>query len=229
MKKNLLLLHGALGSKEQLNELEKKLFSDFRIYKMNFSGHGGEKIPDVQFSIKLFSNELVKFISENNLQGIDIFGYSMGGYIALHASLNNPGLINKIFTIATKFDWNEETSKKEAGMLNSDKIEGKIPAFAEQLKQRHSPQDWKQVLNKTAEMMLNLGKNPELKESDFAKISNEVLISVGDKDNMVSIEETKNASKKIPNARFLLFENTPHPIEKISTDLLADKIKKFFI
>ncbi|HEX2787267.1 MAG TPA: alpha/beta fold hydrolase [Ignavibacteria bacterium] len=230
MKKNLLLLHGALGSKEQLTELEEKLSSDFKIYKMNFSGHGGENFPDEPFSIKLFSDELVKFINENNLQGIDVFGYSMGGYVALHAALNNAGtgLINKIFTTATKFDWNEETSKKEAGMLNPEKIEEKIPAFAEQLKQRHAPQDWKQVLNKTEEMMLNLGKNPELKESDFEKIQNEVLISVGDKDNMVSIQETKNTSEKIPNAKFLLLENTPHPIEKISVDLLSGEIKKFF-
>lgn len=227
--KNLLLLHGALGSKEQLNELEQKLSGDFKIYKMNFTGHGGEEIPGDPFSIKLFSDQLVKFINENNLKGIDIFGYSMGGYVALYTALHNPGLINKIFTTATKFDWNEETSKKEAGMLNSAKIEEKVPAFAEQLKNRHSPQDWKEVLNKTAEMMLNLGKDPELKESDFERIENEVLISVGDKDNMVSIEETKNASEKIPNAKFLLLENTPHPIEKIPVDMLAGEIREFFI
>lgn len=226
--KNLLLLHGALGSKEQLNEFEKKLSNDFKIYKMNFSGHGGEKIFDAPFSIKLFSDELVEFINENNLQGIDIFGYSMGGYVALYTALNNPSLINKIFTTATKFDWNEETSKKEARMLNPEKIEEKIPAFAEQLKQRHSPEDWKTVINKTAEMMINLGKNPELKESDFEKIQNEVLISVGDRDNMVTVEETKSASEKIPNAKFLFLENTQHPIEKISVDLLAGEIRKFF-
>jgi esterase/lipase len=227
--KNLLLLHGALGSKEQLNELEQKLSTDFKIYKMNFSGHGGENFSDAPFSIKLFSNQIVKFINENSLMGIDVFGYSMGGYVALYAALNNPDLINKIFTTATKFDWNEETSKKEAGMLNPEKIEEKIPAFAEQLRNRHSPQDWKLVLNKTAEMMINLGKNPELRETDFEKIQNEVLVSVGDKDNMVTVEETKNVSEKIPNAKFLLLENTPHPIEKISADLLASEIKKFFL
>lgn len=226
--KKLLLLHGAIGAARQFDKLKEELRNEFEIYTMNFSGHGGEKIPDEKFSIGLFADDVIKFIDENNLQGIDVYGYSMGGYVALYIASKDKNKIGKIFTTATKFEWNEETSVKESKMLNPAKIEEKIPAFAKALEKRHSPADWKAVLNKTAEMMVELGKKPLLTDYVLEKIENEVLVSVGDKDTMVSLEETANAAGRLKNGKLFIFADTEHPIEKIDSKKLSQEIKKFF-
>ena len=171
---------------------------------------------------------LLYFIDKSRLDGINVYGYSMGGYVALYIARHYPGKINKIFTTATKFDWNDESSIKESRLLNPEKIEEKIPKFAEELKHRHSPEDWKIVLNKTAEMMINLGKNPLLKDEDLHRIENKVRVSVGDRDSMVSIEETKEVYKKLKNGSLLVLPDTPHPIEKISLDRLTYEIVNYF-
>lgn len=224
----LLMLHGAIGSSSQLEPLAEKLKDSFQIYLWNFTGHGGKDIPSEKFSIKMFAEDVLYFIDKNKLSGIDVYGYSMGGYVALYIARHFPGKIKRIFTTATKFNWSPESSLKESKLLNPDKILEKIPAFAGELKNRHSPQDWKVVLNKTSEMMMDLGIEPELKTSDLELIENEVLLSVGDKDNMVSIEETVDVYRKLKNGSLLVIPDTPHPIEKINSERLISEIKNFF-
>jgi pimeloyl-ACP methyl ester carboxylesterase len=224
----LLLLHGAIGSSVQLEPLAERLKDSYSTYLLNFSGHGGKPITEAPYSIEMFADDVIYLIDKNRFEGLNIFGYSMGGYVALYIARHFPNKINKIFTIATKFNWDEETSAKESKLLNPEKIEEKIPDFAGQLLKRHSPEDWKLVLKKTAEMMLNLGKNKALKDEDLSLIENEVLVSAGDRDNMVSIEETVGAFRKLKNGRLLILPDTPHPIERIRVDMLLNEIKYFF-
>lgn len=225
--KKLLFLHGAIGSSVQLETLAYRFGETYKVYLYNFSGHGGKKIPQ-QFSIELFAYELNTFINKNKLKHINIFGYSMGGYIALYMSRHYPETINKIFTIGTKFKWNEEISMKESRLLNPEKIIEKVPRFAEELSKRHAPEDWKKVLNKTSEMMINLGKNNSIKDTDFGLIENEVMVCVGDRDNMVTIEETADVYRKLKNGKLMVIPGTPHPIEQISVERLVYEIKNFF-
>lgn len=225
---NLLMLHGAIGSSTQLEPLANELNKDFRIYLLNFSGHGGKKIPDENFSIELFADDVLYFIEKNKLSGIDVYGYSMGGYTALYIARHFPERINKIFTTAAKFNWTEENSIRESKLLNPEKIIEKIPGFAEELSKRHFPEDWKKILRKTADMMINLGKNNLLKLEDFPKIENDVKVSVGDRDNMVTLEETAEVYRRLKKGQLLILPDTPHPIEKISPQRLAFEIRNFF-
>jgi len=222
------MLHGAIGSSVQLEPLAEKLKNDFDIYLLNFTGHGGKPLPEDPFSIEMFADDVTYFIKKNKLEGINVYGYSMGGYVALYIARHYPEFINKIFTTATKFNWNEESSIKESVLLNAERIQEKIPKFAEQLSIRHSPEDWRIVLKKTADMMISLGKNKTLKDEDYQFIENEVLVSAGDRDSMVSIEETVEAYRKLKNGKLLILPGTQHPIEKVDTERLSGEIKMFF-
>lgn len=145
-------------------------------------------------------------------------------YLAKH----HPALVNNIATLATKFEWSESIAAKEVKMLQPDVIEQKLPAFAETLKQRHAPQDWKQVLHTTAEMLLQMGKDNPLKPEDYHDIQHQILVMLGDKDKMVSLEETEAVAKALPNAAFKILNDTPHPIEQVNTTILAELLTSFF-
>jgi pimeloyl-ACP methyl ester carboxylesterase len=225
---NLLLLHGALGAKLQYKEIKEILRKSFSLYSINFSGHGGKLIPDEPFSIELFAEDVLKWMDLNNIDKIDIFGYSMGGYIALYIAKNHPKKIGKVFTLATKFEWNEEISSREVKMLDASKVKEKIPKFAEELALRHSPQSWEKVMAKTAEMMINLGKKNTLSIHDYSQIENEVMAAVGDRDKMVTIEETTAVYRKLKNGRLLVLPDTPHPLEQVNVERLVYEIKRFF-
>jgi pimeloyl-ACP methyl ester carboxylesterase len=222
----LVLLHGALGSKEQLEELAYLLKENYQVYTFNFSGHGDQ--PSIEpFSNDLFSENIYQFLSENKIEKCHLFGYSMGGYVALYFANKYPDKVGKIITLATKFNWTPESAAKEIKMLNPNIIEEKVPKFAAVLKARHVANDWKMVLNKTADMMLGLGNGNALTEDDLSQIINEIIISVGDSDKMVAVDESIWAVKNLPNGELKVLEDVEHPIEKIDMSKLREMIVNF--
>lgn len=224
---DLLLLHGAIGAKSQFDGLGKALEGRYKIHTINFSGHGGVAMSE-EFSIEQFADDVLTYLDANSISQIDIFGYSMGGYVALYLAKINPQRIGNIFTLATKFEWTPQIAERETKMLNADKIAEKIPAFAKELENRHKPNDWKIVLSQTAQMMIGLGNCNSLSSDDFKNIQNRVRVAIGDKDIMVTLEETIAVYRNLPQATLVVFANTQHPIEKVSVERLSGELKDFF-
>ncbi len=224
---HLILLHGAIGAKDQLYPLTIPLKHHYTIHTLNFSGHGGNSIPDDRFSIELFAKDVLRYMQQQNIENLSIFGYSMGGYVAMWLAKNYPEKINKLITLATKFYWDEIIATKEIKMLNAEAIEQKIPAFANQLKQRHAPNDWKLVMQKAAEMLMNLGVNNTLKTEEYSSVAAPCLLLLGDCDKMVTLDETVAVYKQLPNAQLGVLPNTPHPIEQVNVDMLVYMMQRF--
>lgn len=221
--KNLILLHGALGSKSQFESLSARLSQSFAVHRLNFPGHGGEAPDD--FSIAGFSKSVLKFMDENQIDSAFVFGYSLGGYVALHLAVENPARIAGVFTLATKLEWSPLIAERETRMLDPKKMLEKVPAFAEELRRRHSPGDWVSLTEQTAELMRNLGDSPAI---DFSKVQCKVRYGVGDRDAMVSIGETHNAFLLTAGSSLVVFPGTFHPIEKVSESRLEYELNNFF-
>jgi pimeloyl-ACP methyl ester carboxylesterase len=222
----ILLLHGALGSSKNFDLLVPLLQNNFEVHALTFEGHGGKTIPNHDFTMEGFANEVLEYLDQNKIDKISIFGYSMGGYVGLYLAKHFPERITKLYTLATKINWTVDGAIKEASMLNPIIIKEKVPKFALALEQLHR-ENWEALMQKTAQMMLQLGEKPTLKEEDFEQITIPVLISVGDNDVMVTMEETEKAFQKMPNAQLYIMPNTIHPIEKVDVEELANQIKRF--
>jgi esterase/lipase len=227
--KTIILLHGAIGANDQLEPLAKELIQQgFQVFSFNFSGHG--KMPfQNKFSIEQFATELEQFIATQQLEKPNVFGYSMGGYVALYLAHKQPTLLGNIITLGTKFEWTPEIAQKETKMLDAKTILEKVPKFAEDLKTRHG-NDWELLLSKTADMMIGLGNKNALALNDYGTIENKVLIGLADKDSMVSLAETTAVYKQLKNGTMYMLPNTKHPIETVNVSSLAkiinDLIKK---
>jgi len=224
-----LLLHGALGSSAQFTPLKQLLERAGReTFLLNFSGHGGTSFSS-DFSIPSFAEEIVNFIRERKLSDVHIFGYSMGGYAAMFAAHLNPENISKIITLGTKFDWNPQTAEHETKKLNAEKIAQKVPAFAEVLRERHAPNDWKLLVTKTADLMLSLGNAPLLVDDILNSLQQDILICLGDADDMADPHYSKRVSEVLPRGHFKLLENTPHLIEKVNQEMLYHVIQDHWV
>ncbi|WP_439880766.1 alpha/beta fold hydrolase [Pontibacter sp. MBLB2868] len=224
---NLLLLHGALGSAATLDALKKELQAQYNVFTLDFSGHGGRPLPEVPLTMDLFAGDILKLLEQEGLKQVHIFGYSMGGYAALHFALHHPESVKSIFTLATKFAWSAEAAAHETKLLDPDKIEQKVPHFARSLAERHAPQDWKKVMHQTAALMRQLGDAPALHEQNLLGLGLPVQVAIGDHDTMVSIEETIWAYRLLPSASLLVLPNTKHPLELVPTARLAYEISQF--
>lgn len=210
-----ILLHGALGAKTQMAPIAAALEQQHReIHAINFSGHNGEPFSAEGFGIEIFAADVLAFLNKHNLPKVDVFGYSMGGYVALWLAHLHPERFNRIITLGTKFDWDAASAERETRKLNPDKIIEKVPAFARVLEMRHKPADWKTLMQKTSQMMLRLGAEPLLTESILKSIMIPVDIYLGDLDDMADRAYSERMAALLPRGRFFLLPDTPHPIEK---------------
>jgi len=224
---HILLLHGAIGAKDQMEQLTGFLKENYIVHAFNFRGHGGKNFPGNGFSIPDFADDVLAYLQQNKIESANIFGYSMGGYVAMYIAKYHPQFVNKVITLATKFYWDNEVAAKEVKMLQASTILEKLPAFAVQLEQRHSPNDWKLVLEYTKDMLLQLGKNNVLDVEDYKNISTPCLLLLGEKDKMITQEETVAVKKALVNSEFKLLTGMPHPIEQVDPGVIAALIIDF--
>ena len=225
---DLLLLHGALGSADQYADLLPMLVNSTGIHTLDFEGHGHAAPRNRPFKSEYFVKNILDYMAEKGLAMVDIFGYSMGGHIGLCLARKHPERVRRIFTFATKFNWTPDTAKKEASYLGPDLIARKAPEFARALEARHGADRWKDVLKKTKEMTLCQGSEKTLTDQDFQQISQQVRLSMGDRDKMVSLEETIRIFRLLPHAQLQIFPSTPHLIEQTSAKMLANAMASFF-
>src|SRR3954468_4313950 len=145
----IILLHGALGSASDLMPLAAALKeAGANVHSLTFSGHGAEAFKS-SFGIEQFSQELESLIHALNGTDVTVFGYSMGGFVALHLAAKQPGIIKNIITLVTKFNWSKEAVEKETALLKPDVMLQKIPAYAKSLEDKHGSR-WNETVTRTA-------------------------------------------------------------------------------
>jgi len=226
-KENLLLLHGAIGCCDQFNSLTGPLSASAKTHAFNFTGHGGNPFQGNDFSIAGFAGEVIAEMNSRNIEKTAVFGYSMGGYAGIFLAYHYPERIKCVMTLATKFNWDERIAEKETKLLDPETIGNKLPAFAEELRLRHAPNNWKELLNRTAMMLKEMGRDNPLKPEMLNQVKQPVLLMVGDRDKMVSLEETMDTYRLLPNARLSVLPGTPHPLEKVDPARLLFEITEF--
>lgn len=214
-KPTILFLHGALGVAADMQPL-MGLMSEkgYRTLSFNFSGHGAGSGQPEEFRIELFAKDLDKYIKQHQLKDLIIFGYSMGGYVALFHKANfEDSPINMIFCYGTKFNWSENSVTRELPMLNPEHLEAKFPSYAAILKEKHADR-WKILLKSTAHMMQNLERIDGLTREDLSDLDIPVILMLGDQDRMVTSEETNLTCSWLHHCQVKTLSHSKHEIEK---------------
>lgn len=221
--RDLILLHGALGSAREFEQVKELLSGLFQIHTLDFNGHGENEEESV-FYIDGFSDDLRKFIEKKGLMQPFVFGYSMGGYVALYHENRYPNSFSGILTLGTKFNWTPESSVQEASILDPVIVMQKVPQYASYLETIHYDR-WEENMIKTKELMLKLGSAPELNDSMLGQINIPVTIGRGTLDKMVSREESEHVAHALPNGIYVELDEVKHPIHQIDPIRIVDFIR----
>lgn len=221
----IIFLHDALGVSRDLAPLMGLMHEKgYTTLSFNFAGHGvGAQAPE-EFRIDFFARELESFIKQHQLVNPIVFGYSMGGYVALYHKANyEDSPISQIITYGTKFNWSEKAVARELPMLDPVHLQEKFPQFANTLKEKHG-ETWKHILRSTAHMMQNLEKLDGLTKSDLHDVTIPVTLILGDQDRMVSTEETTLTASWLKHAQFKTLAHSKHELERSNLKELSEII-----
>jgi pimeloyl-ACP methyl ester carboxylesterase len=217
-----ILLHGALADAGQLATIDALLASrGCQTLALTFPGHGKEASLSTTFSVDEFVTYVLRQMDERSIESARFFGYSMGGFVAAQLALRAPDRVKSIVTLGTKWHWSPEIAERETAMLRPDIIEEKVPKYAAQLRAIHGEENWKHVLSLTAGLMRELGRTNPLTPDRLAEIQCPVTVLLGEKDQMVTREESEVAAVAIPHGQFHLLPDTPHPLERANPEVIV--------
>lgn len=225
---HLLLLHGALGHPGYFDFIKKNLAGRFVIHTPAFEGHAGTDLQVQKLTMDTYVHQIREYCDRHALESVSIFGYSMGGYAGLCYAALLPDRVDALMTLATKMNWSPEIAEREVKMLHPATIKEKVPKFADYLGSIHGTSRWEKLVHAVAGLLTDLGSKPPLDDTAYSAITARTQIMVGDQDNMVSIHETLEASRKIRGANLAVLPDTVHPFEKINRELILRLMEDFY-
>ena len=221
---NLLLLHGALGSKRQLEPLQKRIGG----VAIDLAGHGGREIPADGLDFDHFLADIDQTFTTAKWQSVRLFGYSMGGYAALLYAARHPERVESVVTVGTKLFWTDEGLQKELRRLDPDAMVAKVPAFVELLAETHGRERWRGLVNAIAQSMSKLAAAPLLTPEVCARIQCQVLLCVGDGDTTAVPHDTRVFASGLQHANVHVLHDTRHPFEEVDLDALEKVLEGFW-
>ncbi len=205
-KSPIVLLHGWNQNIEMMRPFASFFSKNHRVIMIDLPGFGASQVPPFEYSIydyALLINELLQKLKVTNPI---IIGHSFGGKIALlYASIYE---VDKLIILASPYRKVLKPSSKKIKILRLLKKVPILKPFEEFAKQRIGTANYRTATPLMRNIFVNY-LNFDL-SCDLWKIEAQTLLIWGDADEVVSINEGRELSKKIENARLVEIKNATH-------------------
>jgi len=220
------LLHGALGSRSQFAPLASALESRCAPHAFDFLGHGGSTLTG-PLTVERLVEQTADYVRTHGLAPVALFGYSLGGYVALQLAATQPELVRAVATLGTKLEWEPKVAERMVGLMDPAAMAARVPKFAAALQLAHSAMGWERVCAETRDMLTSLGERPLLTRGAYAGIAQPVRLMIGDRDDTLTLEETVAAYGLLPRGELEVLPATGHPIARVDVERLSTSLASF--
>ena len=207
----LLLLPGLLGSiSSQWRNFVKPLANEFAVVMMDLRGHGRSENKAPSLHPDRMLHDVVSLLDFLEVPRLHVAGYDFGGYLGMMLALHQPRRVQSLIMHATKFYWTEDAAKKMRAQLDPSKMAETVPAYADQLAQEHGGGRWRELVRQSADLIAYLAQKG-LTENMAAQTQCSTLISLGDRDELVSLAEAQRLSRVMRRGGLFVLPGVRHP------------------
>ncbi|MFZ0545343.1 MAG: alpha/beta hydrolase [Candidatus Promineifilaceae bacterium] len=211
----LILLPGMLGSiGTQWRNFISPLSRSYRVVLMDLRGHGRSENKASWLNPERMMKDILGLADYLHADTFHIAGYSLGGYLGLMLALNHPRRVSTLLMHATKFYWTNEAVANMRAQLDPDAMGQKVPGYANQLAQEHGGSHWRVLVRQAADLVGYLSQEG-ITEGMAAHTQNPCLISVGDRDELVSLPEAQRLSRVVANGELIVLPGVRHPFRTV--------------
>lgn len=223
----------------QIRELSRR----FRVIAMDNRGIGRSGKPDEEYTIPLMASDTAELLKALGIEKAHVAGLSMGGFIAQELALTHPDLIDRLILIATgtggpqlheaSRDFWKEVSAAIKGLKPPDAYRTDMtlmtaPSFAEEhpdILAESVSLRLKNIQPLYAFLRQQRAAHAFSSNERIHLVSRPTLIILGDKDRLFPIQLAGDFRKKLPQARFNIYEDCGHAIlleraEELNRDML---------
>ena len=220
-----LLLHGALGSVAmELRSLFQALAPDYFVTALDLPGHGhSDPLPDTS-SPHFMVESINHWLQSQEITHWNLFGFSLGGHLALRIAQHLPDHISTLALYATHSLHEPVLQQRVLERLNPEHI-AQQPEQLQLLEQYHQA-DWK----KTAGWLQHHLNHPEapIAPEALRQILHPTLIAGGDRDPLFPPEATIAFARLFKHAQILILPGATHSLETVPSAHLLPFLRSHF-
>jgi pimeloyl-ACP methyl ester carboxylesterase len=232
----LLLLHGGLFNIDlQFGALLPSLAASRQVIAADFQGHGRTNDIDRPLTSADLASDVVGLLQQLRVAQADVFGFSVGGGVALHLAIRHPELVRKLIVSSVSFhsDGDRAENSDAVGAMTVDMIAG-TPMEQEYRAKSPHPDRLQDLLDK-------LGRFDQgftgWSDADIQGIAAPTLITVGDcdavyLDHMVKFLQLRGGDVNgdfvgVPSSQLAVFPGTTHFFGLARAALVLDVVLTF--
>lgn len=222
----LVLLHGAFGVVEGWEGLLATLARKRQVVMAEMQGHGRTGDIDRPLSPHQMADDTAALLRQLKIEDADVFGYSMGGVIALGLAIQHPDLVGRLAILGSGAgsmkDTYEPASYAQFQTITPENFN--FPQVKDPyLKVAPDPTKWPVLVAKLSSMIKGFDGYPE---KDVRSIQAPTLIMQGDRDGLRP-EHAVEMYRLIPNAQLAIFPGADHFLPFMSPDRVLATLVPF--
>jgi pimeloyl-ACP methyl ester carboxylesterase len=218
----LVWLHGAFGGAE----VDPILAKDRQVIAVELQGHGHTADIDRPLTHEHMADDVAALLRHLKIEQADVFGYSMGGTVALAIAIRHPEVVRKVAINGSYFGKLEEAFGPESARQFQN-----MPApadFPPHVKEAYAkvaphPEHFPTLVAKVKKMGLEF---QGFAREDMKAIKAPVLIAQGDRD-FIRPEHAVEMFRLIPNAQLAVFPGADHFLIQQAPEKLLPTVAAF--
>ncbi|WP_308121779.1 alpha/beta fold hydrolase [Actinotalea ferrariae] len=232
----LLLLHGGLFDiDQQFGALIPHLAQGRQVVAADFQGHGRTNDADRPLTAAGLAADVVGLLEHLGLAQVDVFGFSVGGAVALHLAVEHPELVRRLVVSSVSFhpDGDRGENTEAVAEMTVDMIAGTPMEAAYRAKSPH-PEKLQDLLTKLSHFDEGFAG---WSDDAIRGIAAPTLITVGDCD-MVRLEhavrflqlrggDVNGDFDGVPTSQLAVFPGTTHFFGLSRTTMVVDAVTTF--
>ncbi len=238
----IIFIHGFPFNRCMWDKQAEALSEHYRVITYDVRGHGKTDAGYNDFSMDVFSADLIALMDALEIETAVLCGLSMGGYIALNAMEKYPHSFDALVLCDTQcIDDTLEVKEKRMKAIESIRKNGVEQYADESIKNLFAPASDATKQNEIAairEMIVNTSRD-SLRKTMIAlaerkttcrklqEISIPVLIMVGSEDKITPLTESQKMHKNIPGSVLCVIENAGHVSNMENPDMFNEQLMKF--
>jgi pimeloyl-ACP methyl ester carboxylesterase len=186
-----------------------------RVFTPDMRGHGRTDNPKGAMTYRQLADEMVTFMRVVGLRKPLIAGFSDGGQVALEIGMRYPDVARALIVGGAWFkftamyrEWvRDALGDEDSPEVDTVRLAQNHPDWVAWLEQIYGPHGWKPLLVHVKRMWTTpLNYSAE----DFALVAAPTLVLVGDRDELVPVEEAAEMYRLLPNAELAVVPGAVH-------------------
>jgi methylmalonyl-CoA epimerase len=223
----LVMLHGAAGCTTlETAPLMRRLETQFHVIAVDLQGHGSSPATDTPISFATFTDDLLELLDALELQETSLFGFSMGGNVALDVARRAPNRIRSVAAHGANVTWTDERAADMQARLDADTLAKKSDRLVQHLSAHHD--DWDRLFRRMHDWVATLPEQTPDMQAMAEKVTVPTLISCVDRDGLFSLDETLTLHSLLPDARLEIFRGSHHALPLAPLDRVAPTLASWF-